>query len=206
MSWETLSPVCLFWQDPPCIRGHFPCLACWLRKLDLFTSRDPSIRPQKNLASLPYWGPRRGKQTFLPFVRHSTWAFSACLITIKLRANSAKLFNRVDNPQLKSWLCSREQVVSQQRKGEGYWNQTEGGWFQLHQQLSSCQECGMFPKEIPPPPGKQGRKPREFWHISSSGSKHEKEGREGADWSSVSKACEQHGQHGAKFKSYLKTW
>lgn len=33
--------MCLFWQDPPCVGGRFPCLTCWIGKLDLFTSRDP---------------------------------------------------------------------------------------------------------------------------------------------------------------------
>lgn len=86
-SWETLSPMCLFWQDPPCVRGQFPCLICWIRKLELFTSRDPRIHPHKYLAFLTFWGPVRGKQTFLPFVRNATWAFSTCLLTVKLLAS-----------------------------------------------------------------------------------------------------------------------
>lgn len=67
-------------------------------------------------------------------------------------------------------------------------------WLPLHQQLSSCQECETFPKEIPPPPGKRGRKPWEFWHISvCSGSEREEEESEAADWTAVSQVCEQHG-------------
>lgn len=56
----------------------------------------------------------------------------------------------------------REQVVGQQQSAKGGGGQSEAALLQLHQQLSSCKECETFPKEIPPPPGRQGRKPREF--------------------------------------------
>lgn len=99
-SWETLSLMCLFWQDPPSVRGQFPCLTYWIRKLDLSTSRDPSIHPHKYLAFLTFWGPGRGKQTFLPFVRNSTWALSSCPFSVKLWTSPAKLLKGLSNPPL----------------------------------------------------------------------------------------------------------
>ena len=82
-------------------------------------------------------------------------------------------------------------IVGQQQITEGA---LQRGLALLPQQLYSCKECEMFPKEIPPPPGRQGRKPTDVWHISGSGSEHETEESEGADWPAVSKVCEQHGE------------
>lgn len=110
---------CSFWQYPPSVRTvSLPHL------LDqeggaLRQQRPPSIHPHKYLAFLTFWGPVRGKQTFLPFVRNSTRVLStAC--SLSTSASWANL-NEVSHPQLQSPppTPSSKPVVGQQQNRVG---------------------------------------------------------------------------------------
>lgn len=164
-SWETLSPMCVFWQDPPCVRGQFPRLTCWISSLAetpvsthtrMWPLSHSEVQARETNLYFPLWG-----------IQHKY----SCLFTAKLGVSSANVFNVVGNLQLH--LPESRLLVNKQTEEGGEW-QNEEVWRALLEQLSSCQECKMFPKEILHFPGRQGRKPGEFWHISGSGSENEK--------------------------------
>lgn len=192
--------MCLFWQDPPCVRGHFPCVTCWIRKLDLLTSRETPVSTHTSIWPFSHSEVQAGgNKPFFPLcgIQHEHSAHVRLLWSSgPVQQNLSMLlaihsFNPAPHPPPPHLLEGRLLVDNRIQKGG--WGQSRAAWLWLHQQLSRCQECKTFPKEIPPPPGRHGRKPREFWHISGSGSEHEKERSEGADWSTASKVCEQHG-------------
>lgn len=74
MSWETLSPKYLFWQDPPCVRGQFPRLVCWIRKPELSTRGDP-VSTHISIWTFSHSEVQFFRRGVLFFVRNSTQVF-----------------------------------------------------------------------------------------------------------------------------------
>lgn len=122
----------------------------------------PRIHPHRNLAFPSFGGPGRGnKPFFLGGIQHSAHSRPAC----RSAPAQQKLFNM-------------EQVdagnQNPKRGGAGFW-------------VLLLQECETFPKEIPPPSGRRGRKGARFL-THFGGSEREAAEGEGADWSAVREA------------------
>lgn len=140
-------------------RTDFLPFTCWLGQWDL----PPQVQTPLSTHSRSW--PRShsevqrgGTQTFLPFLRNSPWAFSSCPFLCEALGQFSKTIQRGGQctaPKLPRLPGSRVLVNNGIQKGAE--TQNEAGCFRPCQQISSCKECEMFPKEIPPSPGSRGK-------------------------------------------------